>query len=145
MRVLLIGENSFQELVKTQLVNKNIITEQNAIGVSTIENAKAVILNKLVSDKRHLDMIIISNHVTDDAFSPFADWVRYSTLSYSQDNFKLNALPIILFGKGVREIDYYKYGYNALINQTDNGNNERLFEAIKRVIKQIQERQCFIR
>lgn len=106
MRVLLIGENSFQELVKTQLVNKNIITEQNAIGVSTIENAKAVILNKLVSDKRHLDMIIISNHVTDDAFSPFADWVRYSTLSYSQDNFKLNALPIILFGGDSADTDH---------------------------------------
>lgn len=141
MRILAIFNLNDQDLLHHILIKHNVAAHENIIFVSNFEQAKEFILNHLVNNHQHIDLIITADKLYNNLFDVhLVDWLRYSQLDYSFRNFKLNALPVILYDKEIRSSDYYLHGFDATVERNSYGQHHHFLSVIELVVTKSRAR-----
>jgi len=98
MKILVIKDETIHPDFKYDLLNE--FSEPNDIEYSdTVEQAKNLIIDKLIENKKFLDLIIIQDSSQESEISfDFIDWLRNLTEeTYFNSYFKLEGIPVILY------------------------------------------------
>jgi hypothetical protein len=77
------------------------------------------VMDMIVKDQLHIDLIITESYSPDRPFVEFIDFIRQSQETYSFNNFKLSAIPIVLFTEVDPRVDYKNLSVDLIIDKND--------------------------
>jgi hypothetical protein len=141
MKILLVGNGSYREKVIYKIVKHNVACKQNIIECLDTESGINLVQNKVIKDQTSLDLIIADDKILGNKFQKnLCDWVRTSDQSFSNNDFKISSLPIILLKD---EIGYgYNLNnlYNSVIPFTDSDADLRIINACDKTVKEWREK-----
>ncbi|MEI9808328.1 MAG: hypothetical protein WDO16_10925 [Bacteroidota bacterium] len=141
MRILVICNPHEKNNISNVLVKHNVAVGENIIFVSNFEQARDFIINHLVTSHQHIDLIITADKLINNDFDlHLVDWIRYRSMDYSEKNFKVSALPVILYDKEIRSSDYYQYGFDAMVEKNSNDNHRHFLSVIQSVVKNFRSK-----
>lgn len=93
------------------------------------------VINMIVSDQMHIDLIITEDYSPDRPFAEFINFIRQSQETYSFNNFKLSAIPIVLFTEVDPRIDYRNIGVDLIIDKNNRKQVDDSGEAMTSMIR----------
>lgn len=141
MRILMICNPNERNNLRNVFVKHNVAVSENIIFLSNFEQARDFIISHLFTNHRHIDLIITADKLINNDFDlHLVDWIRSSSLDYSEKNFKVNALPIILYDKEIRSSDYYQHGFDAMVERNSNDNHQHFLSVIQSVVKNFRSK-----
>jgi len=136
MRILLICNLYDKNHVIRILVKNNIAQFENIIHVPNFEAAYDFIDKMLILRQGHIDLIITADKMMNNPFDiHLVDQIRYSSEEYSNTNFKVKSLPVILYDREITSSDYFQYGFNARIERHEYDNQQHLADSIRSIVK----------
>jgi len=137
MKILLIGDKEYRQLTVARLVESKITISENIIQISESSEAKAFFLNNVIGQKKeqHLDLIILNDNLDENHPANFCSWLKSIDESYSDSNFRVSSIPIILFKKDIGEQEYLESKYDKVLPVNENEYDDRLILYCKEVTK----------
>lgn len=125
MKFLLISETLIDPEQYLKMYDGDYIEHQSDVLIKySVEEAKVVIENELIEKQKHFDFII-ADFKTDkfyQEYSALTQWLRESSHTYSDKNFKLSSLPVFLMNNML--------GLERLYYSTLDGEIESIFDGL---------------
>ncbi|MFA7378842.1 MAG: hypothetical protein WC150_00155 [Bacteroidia bacterium] len=138
MKILLVGGVFYRERVVKLIVGSGLTCRENIVQVATVNEAINFIENQVQnkSKKQHLDLIIVDDTIDLNRHqNNLCDWIRSCNGSFSDFNFRLSSIPVILFKEGIERHYNSSSLYSATLPLTDNANDDRLFKYSNQLVK----------
>lgn len=141
MKVIIVSE----ELIQTEDVQGlySSISEPQEILIFEPKTASERLINEVFSPQRHIDLIVCQDPKEKDEkklMKEFASWIRNSGFEYSNNNFKVSEIPIVLDSPMEFQDSHssirgaFHYPYNALFSRE----NRRFEQGLQAVIRSWQ-------
>ena len=136
MKTVVIENSGNKSFIPEVLSKHNIVTPENIFFFKNFSEVENFAVKHLGHDKKHVDLIITADKIPGNEFGThLIDWLRNIDLNYSNKNFKLNSLPVILYDKEVRSSDYVHRRFDAVAEKSANDNHNEIINTIKSVVK----------
>lgn len=138
MRILMICDARDRESLAKILVKEQAAVRENILHVPNFEKANEFRLNQLEIGQGHVDLIIIADQIIGNNYHVhLVDEIRAAHGDeYSCHNFKMNQLPIILYGREIQSSDHFQHGFNGFIEKHDYDNQRQLINTVQSVVKE---------
>lgn len=134
MKILFIDSDISKRDFYTNLL-KDICDKRDLVFYTTGADIIDFINNTLSKEQLHFDLIISEFDLPDRSFKDLLSLIRDSDATYSYNNFKLSAIPIVLHTGHFPSNDYENLDVDLVIRKPLNENNNDFVEQIKSLIK----------
>ena len=134
MKILVIEpDNSKQDIYKNIL--KDVSDKRDLIFFTSGQDLIDYFENTLPSTQEHIDLLVSEFKLTDKTFKEILEAIRYSKATYSHNNFKLSALPILLHTNHETKTDFENLDVDLIIPKSKNDNEINLPTEIISLVK----------
>ncbi len=145
MRILVVGNDVYQDAVANIITKSKFTCRENIIPLLNIEKAEYFILNNLMNEGKHIDLIIVDDDITYNRFHKnLCDWIRSIEVgSYSKGNFRISSIPIMLLKENDVKENTFETGfnnkYNVVLSLKKNGYDGKIKYYGQKVVKEFRE------
>ncbi|MBB6240500.1 hypothetical protein HDC90_005177 [Pedobacter sp. AK013] len=133
MNIIFIGfketDNDYYKSVLKSVSNENELS-----FYYKADDAFNAFRNLIIPFQAHVDLIIAKFNLDGYEFAEFVDFFRNSLETYSYHNFKLSAIPIVIFQDEVSN-DVNSYDVSNVIHQSDAENGIKFLQMVKDTVK----------
>src|SRR3546814_6544817 len=141
MKLLIVDTQASEERIRKIFLNEDY-ESNNLLFVNSVEDAKDFIANQLIRDRAHIDAIITNNVEGNSELANAHHIVRFlnhSIESYSNQNFRVSSIPVVLHSEAEDKSDLQNLGFNAIVKSTGLCSHRNLVDVVEDQIKKWRE------
>jgi hypothetical protein len=141
MRILLLGNEQLREKTISKMISQNLTTHGNIFSETEIETGKKFIRNYLIGKQAPFDAIIVDDNTEYNSFQDnLCEYIRDSKDCFSNFDFRLSSIPVILYKKDIGYSDRINTLYDAVIPFSEEDDDLRIIQTCKRIVKNWREK-----
>ncbi|HEY9561268.1 MAG TPA: Shedu anti-phage system protein SduA domain-containing protein [Anseongella sp.] len=141
MKLLIVDTQASEERIRKIFLNEDY-ESNNLLFVNSVEDAKDFIANQLIRDRAHIDAIITNNVEGNSELANAHHIVRFlnhSIESYSNQNFRVSSIPVVLHSEAEDKSDLQNLGFNAIVKSNGLCSHRNLVDVVEDQIKKWRE------
>jgi len=138
MKILIVGDTRYNEVLAKKMVANGLTCHNNIIGIDDIYEAKEFTLNNILGKgiTQHIDLIIVDDIIANNKYqSNLCEWLRGIDESFSGSNFRLSSIPIILCKKDIVQSENTSSLYNATLPFSEDEKDLRIVSTSRRLVR----------